>query len=270
MAAALATANPLPPDDQDPDEREGAMSFLDHLEVLRKRLIHACAAVVVGMLIAFAFIDRILHFVLSPAMRVLPPGSKFIYTEPAEAFLMEINLAVIAGIVLAAPYIMYQVWLFIAPGLYSKEKWFAIPFVTLTTVGAICGAAFSHYIVFPYMIAFFGTFASTQMDFMPKLSDTFDLYQKMLLGMTVVFQIPTIVFFLAKMQVVTAGFLWRQFRYAILLAFIAAAILTPSADPWNQTVFAAPMIALYLISIGIAWLVQPKRGTPKPTIPTWW
>jgi sec-independent protein translocase protein TatC len=253
-------ANPhqIPPDELDDDLREGKMGFLEHLEELRKRIIRSCIGVGVGMLVAFVFIDRIYNFVLTPARRMLPPGSKLIYTVPGEALSLYIELALIAGGVLAAPFIMYQVWMFIAPGLYAQEKKFAIPFVVLTTLGAVAGAAFSHYIVFPYMIAFFGTFSSPDLTFMPRIEDTFDLYLKMLIGMSLVFQIPTLVFFLAKMQVVTAGFLWRNTKYAILIIFIIAAIVTPSTDPWNQTIFAMPMVGLYLISIGIAWIVGPK------------
>jgi sec-independent protein translocase protein TatC len=108
------------------------------------------------------------------------------------------------------------------------------------------------------MIAFFGTFNSPDLAFLPKIDDVFDLYVKMLLGMVAVFQIPTVVFFLARMSLVTARFLWRNIKYAILLIFIVAAVLTPSTDPWNQTVFAAPMIVLYLFSILIAWAVAPR------------
>jgi sec-independent protein translocase protein TatC len=115
--------------------------------------------------------------------------------------------------------------------MYTNEKKFVVPFVVLTTVGAVGGAAFSHYIVFPYMIAFFGTFSSSNLAFMPKIEDTFDLYVKMLAGMVGVFQIPTVVFFLAKMRLVTAIFLWRNTKYAVLIIFIIAAVLTPSADP---------------------------------------
>jgi sec-independent protein translocase protein TatC len=107
-------------------------------------------------------------------------------------------------------------------------------------------------------MAFYGDFSSARMKFMPGVEDTVDLYLKMMLGMVVVFQIPTVVYFLAKMRLVTGRLLWRQCNYAILLIFIAAAVLTPSTDPWNQIVFAAPMIGLYLLSIGIAWLVGPK------------
>jgi len=125
-------------------------------------------------------------------------------------------------------------------------------------MGAIAGAAFSHYILFPSMIAFFGTFSSTDLEFFPRIADVFDLYMKMLVGMVAVFQIPTVVFFLARMRLVTARFLWAQIKYAILLIFIVAAVLTPSGDPWNQTVFAAPMVVLYLLSIVIAWAVAPR------------
>ena len=154
---------------------------------------------------------------------------------------------------------LYQFWLLIAPALYSRQKKFMIPFVALTTIGAVLGAAFSHYIVFPYMIAFFGTFSSADVAFLPRVEDTFDLYVKMLLGMVVVFQIPTVVFFLAKMGMVTSRFLWRNTKYAILIIFIISAVVTPSSDPWNQTIFAAPMILLYLLSIVIAWMVAPAR-----------
>jgi sec-independent protein translocase protein TatC len=257
MAAALATAYQLPP--EEPDDRGGKMGFLEHLDELRKRIIHSCIAIAAGMLAAFFFIDRIVNFVLEPARRMLPPRTVFIYTNPSEAFSLYVNVALIAGVLLASPFITFQVWRFIAPGLYTNEKKFVIPFVVLTTVGAVGGASFSHYIVFPYMIAFFGTFSSSDLAFMPRIENTFDLYVKMLIGMVVVFQIPTVVFFLAKMRMVTAVFLWRNTKYAILIIFIIAAVLTPSADPWNQTIFAAPMIGLYLISIGIAWIVGPRR-----------
>jgi sec-independent protein translocase protein TatC len=155
--------------------------------------------------------------------------------------------------------------MFIAPGLYAKEKKLVVPFVALTTLGAVAGAAFSHYILFPSMIAFFGTFSSSDLEFLPRIEDVFDLYVKMLIGMVAVFQIPTVVFFLARMRLVTARFLWRHIKYAILLIFIVAAVLTPSSDPWNQTVFAAPMVVLYLLSILIAWAVAP-RGTQPPSL----
>jgi sec-independent protein translocase protein TatC len=234
------------------------MGFLEHLDELRKRIIHACLGIAVGMAVAFFFIGQVVAFVLAPAKAMLPPGSHFIFTQPGEAFSLYVTVALITGVLLAGPYIAYQLWLFIAPALYAKEKRLAIPFVVLVTVGGVCGAAFGHYVLFPAMIAFFGTFSTADIVFTPRLEDTFNLYVRTLGGMVLVFQIPTLVFFLAKMRLVTARFLWRNIKYAILMSFVVAAVLTPSPDPWNQTVFAAPMIALYLISIGIAWLVTRK------------
>jgi sec-independent protein translocase protein TatC len=255
----------LPP--LDADGRRFGISVLEQLEQFRKRLIRSAIGILVGMLIAFAFIERIVAFVLEPARRMLPPGSKLIFTEPIEAFSLYIDIALLSGGVIAAPYVLYQFWLLIAPALYSRQKKFAIPFVALTTIGAVLGAAFSHYIVFPYMIAFFGTFSSEDVAFLPRVEDTFDLYVKMLLGMVAVFQIPTVVFFLAKMGMVTARFLWRNIKYAILIIFIISAVVTPSSDPWNQTIFAAPMIVLYLLSIVIAWMVAPSKVEPTLIIP---
>jgi sec-independent protein translocase protein TatC len=256
MSAALAHAYVPPPDD-DPSPRS-QMSFLEHLEEFRARLIRSCIAIAIGMVVAFAFIERIVAFVFAPMRQALPPGATLIYTQPGEAFSLYIDIALIAGTVLAAPYIMFQVWRFIAPALYTNEKKFAIPFVVMSSGGTVAGWLFSHYIMFPYMIAFFGTFSNTNLQFMPRIEDAFDLYTKMLLGMVVVFQMPTVIFFLAKMRMVTARFLARNIKYAILLIFIVAAVLTPSTDPWNQTMFALPMIGLYLLSIGIAWLAAPR------------
>ena len=160
---------------------------------------------------------------------------------------------------MASPYIMLQVWLFIAPGLYSNEKKLAIPFVLFTTVGFMAGAAFNHYISFPYMMVFFASFNTPDLAFMPKLEDVFGLYSKMLIGMGLVFQMPAVVYFLARMRLVTAGFLVRNFKYAILIIFIAAAVITPSGDMMTQAIFAAPMVGLYLLSIAIAWMFGPKR-----------
>lgn len=238
------------------------MGFLEHLEELRKRIIRSCIAVGAGMVVAFAFSARIADFVLGPTLRMLPPGTTLIYTRPGEAFSFYLDLALIGGVVLSAPFVTYQVWRFIAPGLYAKERRFAIPFVLLASLGTISGAAFSHYVLFPAMMGFFQAFHSPRMTFMPRVEDTFELYKNTLLGMVAVFQIPTLAFFLAKMGMVTARFLWRNIKYAILISFIVAAVLTPSPDPWNQTVFAAPMIAMYILSIGIVWLVRPKGDAP--------
>jgi sec-independent protein translocase protein TatC len=249
------------PDPEPPDLEEagGKMSFLEHLDELRKRIVRSCLAIAVGILVTFAYITPIFNFILAPTRKALPPGVKLIYTQPGEAFSLYITVALIAGAVVAAPFIMYQVWMFIAPGLYSNEKRMAIPFVLFTTIGFIAGATFNHFIAFPFMMAFFASFNTPDLAFMPKLEDVFGLYTKMLIGMGLVFQMPTVVYFLARIKLITARFLVANFKYAFLLIFIAAAVITPTGDMMTQAIFAAPMVALYLLSIAIAWIVGPKR-----------
>jgi sec-independent protein translocase protein TatC len=252
------------PQDEDDESPGGKMSFLEHLDELRRRIVNACIGIGVGVIIGFFFIERIFNFLLAPARKALPAGATMIYTQPGEAFNLYITVSLIAGVVLAAPFIMYQVWMFIAPGLYSNEKKFAIPFVLFSTLGFLGGAAFNHYVAFPFIMMFFASFNSIDLRFMPKLAEVFGLYTKMLIGIGIVFQMPTVVFFLAKMRVLTASFLLKNFKFAFLLIFIAAAVITPTGDPMTQLIFAAPMVALYGISIVVAWLVGPKRLKDAP------
>jgi sec-independent protein translocase protein TatC len=247
----------VPPDDEE-DALGGKMSFLEHLDELRQRIVRAALAVAVGVAATFAFIQPIFDFILAPTRRALPPGVKLIYTQPGEAFSLYITVALIAGVVVAAPYIMFQVWMFIAPGLYANEKRMAYPFVALTSIGFVLGAAFNHYVAFPFMMKFFASFNTTELAFMPRLDDVFGLYTKMLIGMGIVFQMPAVVFFLAKMRLITARFLATNFKYALLIIFVLAAVITPSGDMMTQCIFAAPMIGLYLLSIVIAWTVNPR------------
>jgi sec-independent protein translocase protein TatC len=240
------------------------MGFLDHLEELRRRIIRSCIAIVLGMIVAAIFIDPITTFILAPTLRALPPGTELVFIRPGENFGFYMDVALIAGSLLAAPFVMYQVWRFIAPALYANEKRFAIPFVALATFGALGGALFGHYVMFPAMMEFFGTFHPKSIRFMPSIESTFELYKNLMLGMIVVFQMPTVALFLARMRLVTARFLWRHFKYAILIIFIAAAVLTPSPDPWDQIIFATPMIVLYVASIGIAWIAAPRDEKARP------
>jgi sec-independent protein translocase protein TatC len=258
MSLRRAVRKPSPENDTE-DAGEGAMGFLDHLEELRRRLIRSCIAIGVGMAVSAIFIDRIANFVLAQILRTLPANSALIYTNPSEGFSFWFNITLIAGLVLAAPFVMYQVWSFIAPGLYASEKKFVVPFVLLTSAGTLTGALFSNYVLFPGMMKFFSTFSSKHLIMMPSINDTFDHYIRMMISMVVVFQMPTLAYFLARLRLVTARFLWRHLGHAILVIFIVAALLTSSQDPWNQTIFALPMIGLYLISIVIAWIVGPKR-----------
>jgi sec-independent protein translocase protein TatC len=253
------TAVPLPPEED--DESSGArMSFLDHLDELRRRIVNSCIAIAVGIAATFYWIEDDLQ--LHPGTHQGRAASRRQADLHAagEAFSLYITVALIAGAIVASPFIMLQVWLFIAPGLYSNEKRMAIPFVLFTTIGFLAGAAFNHYISFPYLMVFFASFNTPDLAFMPKLEDVFGLYSKMLIGMGLVFQMPAVVYFLAKMKLVTARFLVSNIKYALLIIFIAAAVITPSGDMMTQTIFAAPMLGLYLLSIVIAWIFGPKRS----------
>ena len=168
--------------DEDPEEIEieddgagGKMSFLDHLDELRRRLIWAIGAVGVGFGIALFFIDRIFAFIMKPLVATLPHGGKMIYTEPTEAFMLQLKVAALAGLVFAAPAVMLQLWLFIAPGLYRREKRMALPFVISSSALFGAGAAFNHYVVFPTAFAFLGSFRTEYMDFLPRISPVFSL-----------------------------------------------------------------------------------------------
>ncbi len=247
------------------EDGDARMGFLDHLDELRMRLIRSCIAISAGMAVSALFVNRLENFVLGAVLSSLPAGASLITTRPAEGFAFYFDLALMGGLVVAAPFVTYQVWRFIAPGLHRNEKRLVVPFLLLAIGGALAGALFSHYVLFPSMMAFFGTFDSPRMRFMPRVEDTFALYKSTLIGMVAVFQIPTLVFVLARLGLVSARFLWRHLRYAVLAAVVASALLTPSTDPWNQLVFAAPMIAMYVMGIGIAWLAKPSGNARGAT-----
>ncbi len=246
-------------DDAEFGETGGRMSFLEHLDELRKRLLISVGALLGGFLAAFAVISYIFEFIMRPLQEILPEGGRLVYTEPTEAFFLYIKIAALAGLVLAIPIILYQMWRFVAPGLYAREKKFAIPFVFFATVFFVGGALFSHYMLFPWAWTFLAGFTTDYMEFFPRIQPAFSLYVKLLLACGIVFQMPTVVFFLARVGAVTPGFLVRNTKYAILLIFIFAAVLTPTGDPVVLTLMAAPMVALYGFSIAIAWAVQPRR-----------
>ena len=249
-----------PPDDEElEDASDGKMSFLEHLDELRKRLIWAIGALGGGFLVALYFIDVIFGFIMRPLAATLPAGRKMIYTEPTEAFMLQLKVAALAGVVIAAPAVMWQLWLFIAPGLYRKEKRLALPFIVSTSVLFVAGAAFNHYVVFPIAFTFLGSFNKDYMEFMPRITPVFSLYSQLLLAFGLIFQMPVIVFTLARLGLVTAGFLWKNTKYAILIIFVISAVITPTSDVVTQTLMAAPMILLYVVSIGIAWLFGRNR-----------
>jgi len=246
-------------DDDEQDDGEAKMSFLEHLDELRKRIIYSAVSIFVGFLIAFIFHNELFAFVMRPLQAGLPAGQTLIYTDPTEAFVLHLTIAAIAGLVLALPLVMTQVWLFIAPGLYSHEKRMAIPFVVMSSIFFTLGAAFSHYVVFPLTWKFFVSFATDYLTFMPRIEPAFSLYIKMLLAFGAVFQMPTIVLFLAKMGVVTARFLWRHTKYALLIIVIVSAVVTPDGGGVSLVAMSVPLFFLYLFSIGLAWMFGKRR-----------
>ena len=258
----------MPDDDLDPDRDDGEddtdaagkMSFLDHLDELRRRIIYAASSIAVGFVAAFFFIDEIFNFIMRPLQQMLPPGGTLIYTDPTEAFLLYIKIALIFGLMLASPVVMLQVWLFVAPGLYTNEKKWAIPFVLMSSFFFVTGAAFSHYVAFPLTWRFFVGFTTDILTFMPRIEPAFSLYLRLLLAFGLVFQMPTLVLSLARMGLISARFLVSHFKYAVLIMVIASAVITPDGGGVSLVAMTGPMILLYGLSIGLAWLFGKRRS----------
>ena len=238
------------------------MSFLEHLEELRVRLVHAAVALTLGFAVCWNWHEDIFHFLTGP-LRQGFPDIKFIFTGPSEAFVLYMKMAFFVGIFVAAPYILWQVWAFIAPGLYAHEKGYVYPFIFFGTLLFVGGGLFGHYVLFPVTFRFLGGYGGQDMTFMPKVDEYFTFYSWFLLGLGLVFQIPIVVFVLSRIGIVTPGFLLRQFKFAVLGAFIISAVITPTADIVNQTLLAVPMMGLYLLGVLIAFLFGRKRKKPE-------
>jgi sec-independent protein translocase protein TatC len=258
----------VPDDDLDPDgdplglddeSGGGRMSFLDHLDELRRRIIYALVSVLVGFVISVAFVTQIFDFVMRPMQEMLPAGQTLVFTDPTEAFMLYIKLALMAGLIIAGPLVFTQVWLFIAPGLYAHEKKLAIPFVAMSTFFFAAGAAFSHYVVFPITWRFFVGFTSDILTFMPRVEPAFSIYLRLMLALGITFQLPTLVLFLARMGMITPRFMIRNFKYAVLIIIIASAILSPDGGGVGLIAMGGPVIILYVFSIGLAWMFGKKR-----------
>ena len=250
----------LPPTDS-PQNALPAMSFLEHLEELRHRLIYSIIAVVVGFFACWRYAENIFSLMERPIMEALRRNGlseKLVYLSPTEPFNLYLKIGVMAGIFVAAPFILYQVWMFISPGLYRAEKRYVLPFMVSTIGLFMAGGYFGYRLVYPAALDFLIGYGK-QFQPMITIGEYTDLFLTVILGLGVVFELPILVFFLALMGVVSAGWMWRNVRYSILVIFIIAAIITPTTDILNMCVFAAPMVVLYLLSIGIAWVVHPKQ-----------
>jgi len=234
------------------------MTFLEHLEELRSRLVRALMYLAGGFAACWGFREQIFHFLTEP-MRKGGFKDQFIFTSPAEALMLYMKMAFFVGIFVASPFVLYEIWAFIAPGLYKNEKAWAVPFIGMGSAFFILGALFGHYYLFPITFAFLGSFGGPDMRFMPKIDEYWSFYSWFLLGLGIVFQIPVIIFVLARIGLVTPGFLLRGWKFAILASFVVAAIVTPTPDVVTQTALAAPMIGLYLFGVLVAWLFGKKR-----------
>jgi sec-independent protein translocase protein TatC len=237
------------------------MGFLDHLEELRKRIVYSIVAVAVGTGLSWGYRERIYAVMQKPIMDALRNhglAEKLVYLNPTDPFNLYLKIAMLAGLFLTSPFVLYQVWMFISPGLYRNEKRYVMPFMFSTITLFTLGGYFGYRIAYPRALDFFIGF-SGQFQPMITVGEYTQLFLSIVLGMGLIFEMPILVFFLAFMGIMTPSFMIKNFRYAILVIFVLAAIVTPTPDIVNMCVFAAPMLALYALSIGVAWMVHPKQ-----------
>lgn len=250
----------LTSDEKQPDEMP-TMGFLEHLEELRRRLVYSIAAIAVGFFACWGFRERIYGVMQKPIVDALKAhglSEKLVYLNPVDPFNLYLKIAALAGLFLTSPFVLYQVWMFISPGLYRNEKRYVLPFMASTIALFSTGGYFGYRVVYPRALDFLIGFGQ-QFQPMITISEYTSLFLSLVLGMGLIFEMPILIFFLALMGIVSAAFMWKNLRYAILLIFVVAAIVTPTPDILSMCIFAAPMVGLYAVSIGIAWLVHPKQ-----------
>jgi sec-independent protein translocase protein TatC len=224
------------------------LPFTTHLEELRRRLIICFSAIGVCFVISYVFSRRLFEILMQPLVAAMPPEEKLIYTGLPEAFFTYLKVAFLAGVLLAVPVIMYQLWMFIAPGLYDKEKRWVFPIVFLSSIFFVGGALFGYFVVFPFGFKFFMGFASDYVRPLPSMKEYLSFSAKLLFAFGIVFELPLFITFLAKLGIVNVELLRTKRKYAILLFFVFAAILTPP-DVITQVMMAGPLILLYEVSI---------------------
>jgi len=242
----------------EPEQESGKMSFLEHLDELRKRIVHIVCYISVGFLVCIFFSKPIYDFLALPITRALPKGAKLVFTKPTDPFTLYMKVALLAGIFLTLPFILFEVWKFIAPGLYSKEKRYIVPFLVVSMTLFLGGAAFCYYVVLPPA---FQVLIQLGSSFTPmiNINDYLDLTNRMLLGFGAVFEMPVLAAFLSMFGLVTAGFLLRKFKYALIGIVALAAIVSPTGDAYSLLLWTAPMILLYFLSIGVAAIFGRRR-----------
>lgn len=246
---------------QSRSEQLASMSFLEHLEELRRRIIAAAIGPAVGFVICWFFHEQIFALMQRPIVTALKQhglDSKLVYLNPIEPFNMYLKLAFLGGLFLASPWVLYQVWGFISPGLYRNEKKYVLPFMFSTVGLFLLGGWFGYAMVYPRALDFLIHFGN-QFQPMITIGEYTGLFLTIVVGIGVVFELPVLVFFLALMGIVNARWMWRNFRYAILGITVVAAAIAPTPDAMTMCIFAAPMVGLYLISILIAYAVHPAQ-----------
>lgn len=234
---------------QNTNVEEDKLPFTEHLSELRDRLIRCFIAVGVGFVISYFFKEKLFDILNAPLVKVMGVETKMIFTGLPEAFFTYMKLAFISGIVLATPVLFYEFWMFISPGLYRTEKKFLIPAILLSMIFFIIGSSFGYFIVFPYGFKFLLGFASANIMAMPSMKEYLAFSSKMLLAFGFVFELPLVLTLMARMGLVTVEFLKKNRKYAILIIFIVAALVTPGPDVISQLMMALPLMVLYEMSI---------------------
>jgi sec-independent protein translocase protein TatC len=249
-------------DDEGADDDLPRMTLLDHLDELRRRILYSVIALFVAFLASWYFAPTVFLWLERPILDVLPAGEQLAFTELSGPFMLYIKVALLTAIFVASPFLLLQLWLFLRPGLYPRERRLAAPFIVFTTIFFVAGGYFGYQVAFPMVVQFL---LGVGQDFKQVVTiDTyFSMMSKILLGLGLVFEMPMLMFFLARLGIVTAGQLIRWFRWAVLLIFVTAAVITPTPDVATQTVFAVPMIGLYLLGVGVAAIFGKKRETDE-------
>ena len=238
------------------------MSLMEHLEELRKRIVHSALYLFAGFVVAYVFHERLYGYVQEPLDTL---HIKLNYTHPMDALNLYLQVSLIGGAILAAPFILYQVWLFIAPGLYQRERRFVVPFMGATVGLFLLGASFGYFWVLPGALKILIVDFGSKFNAIITIEEYTAFFLSVILGLGISFEMPVLIFFLAMFGIVSPRFLWKNIRYAILAVFLVAAIITPSPDPWTMCIYAIPMLALYLVGIGVAWWVHPSRRNARET-----
>jgi sec-independent protein translocase protein TatC len=235
------------------------MSLMEHLQELRRRIIHSAIYLVLGFFVAWGFREKIYGFMEKPVKLALAQHhmpTQLNYLNPIDGFNMYLEISFMAGCIIASPFVLYQVWLFISPGLYRNEKKYVTPFMGATVGLFLAGAFFGYHWVFPGALNFLFDFNK---DFNPliEINEYTGLFLTVILGLGATFELPILIMFLSLFGIVSPRFLWKNIRYAILLIFIVACVIAPTPDVLTMCVFAAPMLGLYLLSIGVSYAVHP-------------